>query len=173
MATVELVELGALTAQDWADLVADEPEPFGPVGAGLKWRPKDRHVALRLDDGRLVAVAGAVVAEVAVADVSAFDVVGIGGVIVTRPQRGQGLLERLMDPLLRLASELGPDHAMLFCRPDLVALYRRFDFAEIAAPVWAEQPAGRIEVPLAAMWRPLRAGAAWPPGRVDVPGLPF
>ena len=105
MATVELVELGALTAQDWADLVADEPEPFGPVGAGLKWRPKDRHVALRLDDGRLVAVAGAVVAEVAVADVSAFDVVGIGGVIVTRPRRGQGLLERLMDPLLRLAGE--------------------------------------------------------------------
>jgi hypothetical protein len=62
---------------------------------------------------------------------------------------------------------------MLFCRPELVALYRGFGCEEIAAPVWADQPGGRIEMPLAAMWRPLRDGAEWPSGRVDVRGLPF
>ena len=59
------------------------------------------------------------------------------------------------------------------CRPGLVALYRRWGFVEIAAPVWADQPDGRIEMPQAAMWRALRTGAEWPPGRVDVRGLPF
>jgi hypothetical protein len=79
----------------------------------------------------------------------------------------------VVEPLLRLAEELGPDRAMLFCRRDLVGLYRRVGFAQIEAPVWADQPDGRIEMPLPAMWRPLRNGADWPPGRVDVHGLPF
>jgi hypothetical protein len=62
---------------------------------------------------------------------------------------------------------------MLFCRLELVALYRRLEFVEITAPVWADQPSGRIEMPMAAMWRALCPGAEWPPGRVDVRGLPF
>ena len=82
-------------------------------------------------------------------------------------------MSRLVDPLLRLAEGLGPERAMLFCRPELVAVYRGLEFVEIAAPVWADQPGGRIEMPMAAMWRALRDRAEWPPGRVDVRGLPF
>jgi predicted GNAT family N-acyltransferase len=170
---VELVELGALTEQDWVALNDGEHEPFGPVGAGLEWRPKDRHVGLRTPDGRLVAVAGAVVATVETEGAQGFEVVGLGSVIVTRSMRGRGLLSRLVEPLLALARGLGPDRAMLFCRPELVGLYGRLEFVEIGAPVWVDQTGDRIEMPLAAMWRPLRAGAEWPPGRVDVRGLPF
>jgi predicted GNAT family N-acyltransferase len=170
---VELVQLGPLTEQDWTDLVGSEHEPFGAMGAGIVWRPKDRHVALRAPDGRLVAAAGVVVAAIEIAGAAGFKVVGVGSVIVTRSLRGQGLLSRLVEPLMRLAEEMGPDRAMLFCRPELVALYRRWGFVEIAAPVGADQPDGRIEMPQAAMWRPLRHGAEWPPGRVDVVGLPF
>jgi GNAT superfamily N-acetyltransferase len=170
---VELVELGALTEQDWAALNDGEHEPFGPVGARLAWRPKDRHVGLRAPDGRLVAVAGAAVAAIEIEGAQGFEVVGVGSVIVTRSLRGRGLMSRLFEPLMALAEGLGPDRAMLFCRPELVALYRRRGFNEIEAPVWVDQPGGRIEMPLAAMWRPLRAGAEWPPGRVDVRGLPF
>src|SRR2546429_1697707 len=47
--------------------------------------------------------------------------------------RGQGLMPRVFEPLLRLAEELGPDRTMLFCRPELVALYRRRGFLQIAA----------------------------------------
>jgi predicted GNAT family N-acyltransferase len=170
---MELVELGALTEQDWADLTAGENEPFGPVGAGLAWRAKDRHVALRARDGRLVAVAGAVIATVEIEGAESFEVVGLGSLIVTRSARGRGLMSRVVEPVLRLAEGMGPDRAMIFCRPELVALYRRLAFAEITAPVWADQPDGRVQMPEPAMWRALREGAGWPPGRVDVRGLPF
>jgi predicted GNAT family N-acyltransferase len=171
---VELVELGALSDREWTELQDGEHEPFGPVGAGLAWRPKDRHVGLRGPHGRLLAVAGAVTATIEVERAGTFDVVGLGSLIVTRSQRGSGLMSHVVEPLLRLAEGMGPDRAMIFCRPDLVPLYRRITFVEITAPVWADQPHGRIEMPLAAMWRALRAGAAeWPPGRVDVQGLPF
>jgi GNAT superfamily N-acetyltransferase len=170
---VELVELGALTEEDWAELVDGEPDPFGPIGAGLAWRPKDRHVGLRAPDGRLVAVAGAAIASIEIEDGDGFDVVGLGSMLVTRSLRGRGLMSRLVEPVLALADGMGPDHAMIFCRPELVVLYRRLAFAEIAAPVWADQPEGRVEMPEPAMWRALREGAGWPPGRVDVRGLPF
>jgi predicted GNAT family N-acyltransferase len=171
---VELVELGALTEADWADLLAGEQDAFGPIGAGLAWRPKDRHVALRADDGRLVAAAGVVVAAVEVARVERFDVVGVGSLIVTRALRGQGLMSSLFGPLWELVRSAGPERAMLFCRRELVAFYhRRLAFAEIAAPVWADQPQGRVRMPLAAMWRAVHDGVRWPAGRVDVRGLPF
>jgi predicted GNAT family N-acyltransferase len=166
-------EQGPLTEQDWADVVDGEDEPFGLIGAGLVWRPKDRHVTFRAADGRLVAVAGVLVAAVNVGGETSFDVVGLGSVIVTRALRGRGLMPRLLEPLLRVASTLGPDRAMLFCAPELVQLYQRFGFVEIAAPVWVDQPGRRIDMPEPSMWRPLRQGAQWPPGRVEVQGLPF
>jgi hypothetical protein len=82
-------------------------------------------------------------------------------------------MSRLVQPVLALAQSMGPDRAMLFCRPELVALYRRLAFVEIAAPVWADQPQGRVQMPMPAMWRALREGAGWPAGGVDVRGLPF
>jgi GNAT superfamily N-acetyltransferase len=170
---MELVELGALTEQDWEALAAGEHEPFGPVGAGLEWRPKDRYVALRERDGRLVAVAGAVIAAVEIEGAGRLEVVGLGSLLVTRSARGRGLMSRLVEPLLGLAESMGPERAMIFCRAELVALYRRLAFAEIPGPVWADQPEGRVEMPLPAMWRALREGIRWPPGRVEVRGLPF
>lgn len=172
-ATMEFVELDTLTEQDWADVVAGEREPFGPEGAELAWRVKDRHFALRAHDGRLVALAATVSVAVEIDGAGSFDVIGLGGVIVTPSERGRGLMSEVIEPVLSLAEGMGPECAMLFCRPELVAVYRRLAFAEITAPVWADQPAGPVEMPMHAMWRPLRAGATWPPGRVDVRGLPF
>jgi predicted N-acetyltransferase YhbS len=171
--TMELVELGELTERDWAELTASENEPFGPVGAGLAWREKDRNVALRACDGRLIAAAGATIAEIEVEGAGSLQVVGLGGLIVTRSARGRGLMSMIVEPLLALAERMGPDRAMIFCRPELVALYRSLAFAEIQAAVWVDQPQGRVKMPEPAMWRALRAGAEWPPGRVDVRGLPF
>ena len=95
------------------------------------------------DDGRPLALAGAVLAEVAVGGGEPFPVVGIGGVIVTRAMRGRGLARVVVAAILRLGGELGPDHAMLFCAPQLTPMYAGFGFSEIAAPVRAEQPTGR------------------------------
>jgi hypothetical protein len=170
---VDVVDLPPLSDADWAQLADGEEQPWGPVGEELSWREKDRTIGIRGEDGRLVAVAGAVLADVAVADVGGFQVVGLGGLFVTRSARGAGLVAVLAAPLLEIAATMGPAHAMLFCRPELVEPYRRLSFTEIAAPVWVDQPNGRIEMPQRSMWRALRDGAQWPPGRVDVSGLPF
>jgi predicted GNAT family N-acyltransferase len=170
---MQLVELAALSEQDWAELIAGEQAPWGETGEALQWRNKDRHVGLRTPDGRMAAAGGAVVVEVDVAGAAGFDVVGIGGVFVTSSLRGRGLTGRLLPMLLGLAETMGPERAMLFCRPELVTLYGRHGFTEITAAVWADQPGGRIEMPMRSMWRPLRPSAGWPSGRVDVHGLPF
>ena len=170
---MQLVELTALSEQDWADLIAGEQEPWGAAGEALQWREKDRHVGLRTPDGRMAAAGGAVIVEIDVEGTAGFEVVGIGGVFVTSSLRGQGLTGRLLEMLLGLAETMGPDRAMLFCRPELLRLYGRVGFTEITAPVWADQPDGRILMPMRAMSRPLRASTDWPAGRVDLRGLPF
>ena len=96
-----------------------------------------------------------------------FQVVGVGGVIVTRSRRGQGLLRPVLEAAL--ARDLGPDHAMLFCTAENAPIYARFGFERIDAPVVA----GGQQMPPLAMWKPLRAGVTWPSGPVNLPQLPF
>lgn len=169
---VEFVELGALSLRDWVGLTARDREPFGPANAGLTFRPKEHHIGVRHADGRLVAVVGATVATVAVEGYGSFEVVGVGSLIVREEIRGRGLSKPLMDRVRALIDDLGPDRAMLFCGPDLVSLYTRRGYRLISAPVHADQPGGRIAVPMAAMWRPLRP-VEWPAGVVELRGLPF
>jgi predicted N-acetyltransferase YhbS len=166
---MELIELPGMTAAGRAELAAGEAHPFGVND--LQWRESERYLALR-DDGRLVAAAGLVVAAVE-AGGDVFEVVGVGGVIVARPRRGEGLMRRVMDAALTRAEELGPAFAMLFCSLGNSARYARFGFRRIEARVTAEQPDRIVEMGDASMWRPLREGATWPAGPVRVLGLPF
>ncbi|MCW3017813.1 MAG: hypothetical protein JWN10_121 [Solirubrobacterales bacterium] len=170
---MELVELDGITPQQWSELVAGEREPWGGEAERLVWGDKQRHIGLRGADGRLAAIAGALTIEVEVAPSERFQVVGIGGVLVTARERGRGLVRELLQPLLEIAADMGPERAMLFCRPQLTALYGELGFAEIPGPTWVQQPDGTIEMPLRTMWRPLREGVGWPGGRVEVLGLPF
>jgi predicted GNAT family N-acyltransferase len=167
------VEFGRLDDRRRAELEGNEVDPFDAAGNELRWRSKDRHVALRDPDGRLVASAGLVVADVQVAQGALFPVVGIGGVIVAAPHRGKGLANRVIVEALRRAATLGPSIAMLFCHRDRAGLYLRHQFVEISPPVFVEQPGGLVEMPMVAMWRAIRAGAELPSGRVIVRSLPF
>ena len=162
-----------MSVRDWVDLTDREVEAFGSAAAGLVWRPKDRNVGLRDPDGRLMAVAGATLADVEVDGAGTFAVVGLGGLIVRREGRGRGLGVTLMDGLVRMARGLGPELAMIFCRDELGPLYVRRGYTEITEAVWVDQPGGRIQMPLVAMWRPVHGRPVWPAGRVDVRGLPF
>lgn len=168
----EVEERGPLAAEDWDAIVAGEEDPFGAEGLDLQWRRKERFFVLRGEEGRPVAATGLVVVDVE-AGGEAFTVVGVGGVIVSKAQRGRGLMRRVLDAALEAAPSLGPERAMLFCSPDNVTRYARFGFHEIESPVVAQQPGGPVEMPPAAMWRPLRPGATWPAGPVKLPGPPF
>jgi predicted GNAT family N-acyltransferase len=170
---VEAVELDMVGSAEWSALLAGEPQAFGGVGEELSWMRKTRHVAVLDESGKPLALAGAVLAQVAVAGGEPFPVVGIGGVIVTRAMRGRGLARLVLEAILAVARELGPERAALFCSEQLTTLYARFGFQLIDAPVTAEQPRGHIVVPMRAMWAPLVAGSAWPAGAVEVLGEPF
>jgi predicted GNAT family N-acyltransferase len=170
---VEVVEFGGLTDAYRAELEGDEDDPFDGRGTELSWRRKERHVALRGDDGRLVASTGLLLTEIQVDAGPIVPVVGIGGVFVAASHRGQGLSIRVIVEALRLAGTLGPYVVILFCHRNRAGLYVRHQFVEIPPPVLVQQPDGFAEIPLVAMWRTLREGVSLPRGRVKVLSLPF
>jgi predicted N-acetyltransferase YhbS len=170
---VELVEFGRLTDQARADVEGDEPDPFDAAGNTLTYRAKDRHVALRGEDGHIVASTGMLEIDVEVA-ADRFGAVGIGGVIVNARHRGRGLARELVGAALDRARTLGPRFALLFCHQDRAGLYERLGFAYVTAAVTVQQPCGRsAEMPQRTMWRALAPGATWPDGPVSVLSLPF
>jgi predicted N-acetyltransferase YhbS len=169
-----LSEMENLSSRDWDELVAGEHQPFGGVGEGMTWRSKDRYVGVRGEDERLLAAAGVVRADVRVGDREPFPVAGIGGVIVTRCERGRGLGRAVIEGAIEIARRMELERAMLFCLTRNVALYERFGFYALAQRARASEARGVIVVPMTAMWAPLRDGVGWPAGEpVEVLGEPF
>lgn len=173
MRMLELVELaGDHTAAEGAELHDGEANAFESVDLGIHWQDPERRLVIR-DHGRMIASAGLLVAPVEV-HAATFDVVGFGGVMVTRARRGEGLARRVMEAAIARAAELGPQRGLLFCRPDRAGLYAKLGFTKLDVPVNVGQPEGeRADMPLDAMWRPLGPGVTWPGGPVRLPGLPF
>jgi ribosomal protein S18 acetylase RimI-like enzyme len=170
---MEIVRFGALTDDDRAQLEGDEPDPFDAAGITLAFRPKDEHIGVRDDAGRLVASAGFVLAEVKVEGTERFDVFGIGGVIVAAAHRGQGLARTVVAEALAEGARRGCDYALLFCHEDRSGLYRKLDFSVLDSRLTVRQPSGTAVLPQLAMWRRLTATREWPPGAAELQSLPF
>jgi predicted N-acetyltransferase YhbS len=169
---VRALALDRVSEEDWLQLIAGESQPWGGIGEELSWRDQTHNLGLRDDAGKLIAVAGLGLVEVRVADAS-LQVVGIGGVFVTRAARGRGLARVVIECALEAASELDAEYAMLFCLPANTSLYAKFGFQLIREPVFARQASGPIEMHMCAMWKPLTSAADWPTGGVEVLGEPF
>lgn len=169
---MEFVERYSPCLRDWIRLTGHNPNQFGPESSGLIYRPKDHHVGVRDDNGDLAALVGATIATVEVAGYGPFEVVGLGALIVREDMRGRGIARQLIGRMRAIIGELGPDRGMLFCEPSLMPLYARVGYAPISGQVRVDQPGGRVEMPMPAMWRALRP-AEWPPGTVDLHGFPF
>jgi GNAT superfamily N-acetyltransferase len=170
---MEIVRFGALTDGDRAQLEGDEPDPFDAAGITLAFRPKDDHIGIRDDAGRLVASAGFVCASVDVEGGERFDVFGIGGVIVAAAHRGEGLARTVVTEALAEGARLGADYALLFCHEDRSGLYRKLDFSVLDSPLTVRQPTSTAVLPQLAMWRRLTATQGWPPGAAALQSLPF
>lgn len=170
---MNFVELGRLTPKQQGELGEGDQDPFRKEYLGLRWRAKERYFVLCDRDGRALAASGLVVVDVEVVSHDLFAVAGIGDVIVARSFRGQGLARKVVEAAIQHAASTGLDFAMLFCDAGMVGLYERLGFAEIDAPVYVEQPAGSMRIPMRSMWRAAREGATWPVGAVRLAGLPF
>jgi predicted N-acetyltransferase YhbS len=170
---MEIVEFGPLTPTYRAQLEGDEPDPFTAAGETLRFRPKDRHVALADEAGRLVASTGLVEIDAEVGG-ACLPVVGFGGVIVAAGHRGRGLARQVVGLALQRAAATGTAFAILFCREDRSGLYLKLGFARVADEVTVDQPGGRASMSRQwTMWRGLRPGAEWPAGPVTIHSLPF
>jgi GNAT superfamily N-acetyltransferase len=169
---VQVVAFGRLTEAQRAQLYGDEVDPFEVGGLTLAFRPKEQHVALQDDSGRLTASAGLVISEVDVAGRS-FPVVGLGSVLVHAAERRRGLGRQVVEAAMERATTLGPEFAMLFCLPNRVGFYLRLEFVEVEEVVDVRQPSGYARMPLRTMWRALHEGARWPRGPVTLQTLPF
>ncbi|WP_369148827.1 GNAT family N-acetyltransferase [Streptomyces sp. R44] len=170
-ASPTVVRLAEYTKADQTEILGDGADPFGVADAGLTWLPKKEHFGIRRQD-RLVAHAGLLQLPLSVAG-SAIPVVGVGGVAVAPDLRGHGLARAVVAAALDHARTLGPRYGLLFCRPPLVALYRRLGWHLLEQPVHVEQPEGPAIMPLRTMWTPLHDDATWPPGEVRLLSLPM
>ena len=132
-----------------------------------RWEDHERRLVIR-DDGRLIACAGLIVAPVEVAG-ERFDVVGFGGVIVTRTRRGQGLARRVMEAAIaaRGRARPGARAALLPPRPRRPLLEARLRQGrrpvEVGQPTQARRDAAGHDVAPAAARRDVADRAGQPP----------
>ncbi|MFF7446021.1 MULTISPECIES: GNAT family N-acetyltransferase [unclassified Streptomyces] len=167
-----VVRLPHYTKADQNEILGHSDDPFGVAAAGLTWLPKKEHFGIRHGD-RLVAHAGLLRLPVAIGDVET-EVVGVGGVAVAPDMQGQGLARRVVTAALDHARTMGPQHALLFCRPPLVPLYQRLGWHPLDQEVLVEQPENRlVTMPLQTMVTPLHDDARWPPEPVRLFSLPM
>lgn len=167
-----VLRLRQYTTADQEEILGTGDDPFGVASTGLTWLPKEEHFATRQDD-RLVAHAGLLRLPVLIGDTRT-EVVGVGGVAVAPAVQGRGLARLIVDAALEHARTMGPHHALLFCRPPLVPLYRRLGWHPLDQDVRVEQPEARVvTMPLRTMVTPLRDGARWPSGPVRLCSLPM
>ncbi|WP_079086493.1 GNAT family N-acetyltransferase [Streptomyces silvensis] len=147
------VRLTSYGRDDQNEILGDGADPFGVADTGLTWLPKQEHFGVRAD-GRLVAHAGLLRVPVSIGGVET-EVIGVGGVAVAPDQRGRGLARTVLAAALAHARTMGPRHALLFCRPPLVALYERLGWRTLDQEVYVQQPTGPVLMPLRTMWKPL------------------
>lgn len=167
-----VLRLPGYTKAEQDEILGNGDDPFGVAEAGLAWLPKEEHFGVTLGD-RLVAHAGLLRLPLAIGDTRT-EVVGVGGVAVAPQERGRGMARLVVAAALHHARTMGPQHALLFCRPPLVPLYQRLGWHPLDQEVLVEQPESRVvTMPLRTMVTPLRDNAAWPSGPVRLFSLPM
>ncbi|MET8683161.1 GNAT family N-acetyltransferase [Streptomyces sp. NPDC004732] len=170
--TPTAVRLPQYTKADQEEILGSGDDPFGVASTGLTWLPKEEHFGIRHED-RLVAHTGLRRLPVAIGGTRT-EVVGVGGVAVAPGMQGRGLARLVVTAALEHARTMGPEYALLFCRPPLVALYQRLGWHPLDMDVLVEQPEARlVTMPLRTMVTPLHDDARWPSGQVRLLSLPM
>ena len=116
---MEVIELTDFGPDEYGQIVDGETDPYGTDHLDIDWREKTGHVAL-VEEGRIIGHAGWVPAELSTAGGEHLRIVGLGGVMVHRQHRGQGLGHRLVTAAMDRMGRLGDPLGVLFCRTQRV-----------------------------------------------------
>ncbi len=99
---------------------------------------------------------------------------GIGGVSTLKAWRRRGLAEAALKVAQAyLRAPLAVDFGLLLCGETMIQYYAKFGWKLVARQVWIDQPQGRIlfhDCPT--MILPV-CQSDWPPGEIDLCGLPW
>ena len=158
-------------SRERAEILDGEQDAAGVDGLGLVWRDKIGHVVLRRD-GRLVAHAGWLPIELSVGGRTAA-AVGLGGVLIHRSFRGQGLGATVVEAAMDRMRQLGRPIGLLFCTDARVRFYERLGWRALRSEVTVDQPEGPVTMPMRTCWIPLSAEAPPFSGPLALAGLPF
>lgn len=144
---------------------------FGLEDADYRWRPKDFHFITE-EDGRPVSHVGVLKTAVRTGG-SEVTVGGIGAVVTVPEAQGRHHVHAAMRRAAEfICSDLGAEFGMLFCLPRLAPFYARQGWQMVEEEVEIEQPSGKVIWPYHVMVLPC-GGRSWPPGKVEVGGLPW
>jgi predicted N-acetyltransferase YhbS len=172
LSLVELTDLSDFTADDMAIIEDGEVDPYGTDALGITWREKSGHIGLK-EAGRLIAHAGWVPVQMRSETGVPVAAVGLGGVMVHRDYRGQGLGGQLVLGAMQRMRELSRPIGLLFCRTERVAFYERLGWRLVQGGVTADQNSGSIVMPMRTCWTPLVDGASLTATELTIEGLPF
>jgi GNAT superfamily N-acetyltransferase len=101
-------------------------------------------------------------------------VAGIRSVMTRPAQRGRGYASAGMVRAAQYVADELPraEHGLLLCLDIRVPLYSRLGWTVVPARTYFEQPEGRTASLVNTMVKPFR-GRPWPPGEIDLQGLPW
>jgi len=168
---VELVDLADFGPGEYELIEDGEVDPYGTDPLGIAWGEKSGHIGM-MEAGRLIAHAGWVPVQARAAG-GAVDAVGLGGVMVHRDHRGRGVGGELVTGAMVRMGGLGRPIGLLFCRTQRVPFYQRLGWHVFGHGVTADQPSGRVTMPLVTCWTGFVEGATPPPSELAIEGVPF
>ncbi len=168
---LEIRRAKRLSRADHARLFDWERDVYGVKSLGLRFSPPRWHF-LVCADGELVSHCGVLKRRITVGD-REIEVAGFGGLVTVPDARGKGLGRAAFAEARRFAeATLRCPFTLLLCRLELLPFFHALGSREVEAPIRIEQPAGPMEWPLAAAYSCLTS-SEWPPGTIDVNGLPW
>lgn len=144
---------------------------FGGEVSVWTWAEDDWRLLARVN-GKMVTHIGIVVRTCLVKN-QTVKVGGIGGVATLEEWRGQGLATQAMRAAADfLKKQLKVDFGMLFCSREMVPFYQRLGWRLIDAPVFFDQPGGKMQSDCPVMYLPCTK-PYFPWGDVNICGYPW
>lgn len=163
-------QVATLTDADRKQLFEWGDDIFEANHFNLRWRPKEVHFILDVDDIPVSHV-GLVQHEVNVSRQPVL-VGGVGGVVTVPAWQKHGFARELMKQAVGHLEQWRVDAGILFCLPSRVAFYESQGWQLLAEQVLIQQPQGEMASPLEVMVLPMR-GYHWPVGEVKLNSFPW
>lgn len=138
---------------------------------GIQWSTDDWHVTVRVDE-QVVSRVG-IVQRVGAVNGSPVKLGGMGGV-ATRPEfRRCGYAKAAMQAAVAFMRDpLRVEFGLLICGEKMIPYYGKLGWQVVPGPMQFDQPKGKVTFTDTVMVLPCHQ-PAWPPGVIDLCGLPW